>query len=86
MSTISALGILINYGLALVFLDEKIVWRYDLPAIILILGGSLAIIWLSDYSETVYKPDLIRELLWSTKTLVCAIIALILTLLTCFQY
>ena len=86
VSTIASVGILINYGLALIFLGEKIVWRYDLPAIILILGGSLTIIWLSDYSETVYTPDLIRELLWSTTTLVSALIALLFTVLTCVEY
>mmetsp|Transcript_43560 Transcript_43560/g.57673 ORF Transcript_43560/g.57673 Transcript_43560/m.57673 type:complete len:222 (+) Transcript_43560:33-698(+) len=86
LSTIGALAILMNYGLSVFFLNETIVWRYDIPAILLIIGGSLTIVFLSDYSETTYTPDLIRELLWSTTTLVCFIVAVVFTAVTIAQY
>ena len=85
-SSISALTILINNVLSVIILKEKIEWRYDLPALVLIIGGSLTIVFLSNYDETVYTPELINELLWSTTTLVCAIVALLLTIGTIIQY
>jgi len=50
LSTIGALGILMNYGLSIIFLEERINCRYDAPACALIIVGSLTIVFLSDYS------------------------------------
>ena len=86
LSTIGALAILMNNALSVVFLKEKMVWRYDLPAIVLIIGGSLTIVFLSDYSKTTYTPDLIKELLWSTTSLVCLIVAIVFIIATIVQY
>ena len=86
LSTIGALGILMNNALSVIFLREKMVWRYDLPAILLILSGTITIILMSDYSETTYTPDMIRELLWSETTLVCAIVAVTFTVATIIHY
>ena len=86
LSTIGAFSILFNYLLSIIFLGEVIVWKYDVPAISFILGGSLVIIFLSDYSENKYTPELVKELVFSTTSLVCAIVALLITFVTIAQY
>ena len=50
------------------------------------MGGSLVIIFLSDYSENKYTPELVKELVFSTTSLVCAIVALLITFVTILQY
>ena len=70
LTTNASLGILMNNIMAVIYLNEKIVWSYDAPAITLIIGGSLTIILLSSYEETEYTPDVIKELLWSSTTLI----------------
>lgn len=86
LSTIGAFGILFNYILSVLTLGEVIVWKYDLPAVVFILAGSLVIIFLSDYSEEKYTPEIVKQLVWSTTTLVCFIVAFVITLLTIIQY
>lgn len=44
------------------------------------------IIFLSDYSENKYTPELVKELVFSTTSLVCAIVALLITFVTILQY
>ena len=82
LSTITALGIVLSNFLSVTILKEKIVWRYDGPATLLIVFGSFLIVALSDYSETTFTPDDIKTLLWSTITLVSFSIAVIFTVCT----
>ena len=82
LSTITSLGIVMNNILSVIFLDERIVWIYDSIAIGLILLGSLLIVFLSDYSETKYTPDDIRELVFSAATLIFNIIYLVFIVIT----
>ncbi|MFN9897379.1 MAG: hypothetical protein ACK55Z_01020, partial [bacterium] len=59
-------------------MGEKAVWYYDLPAFFLIIGGCLMIIFLSDYSDTIYTPDTIKQLLFAWNT--CLFMILYLTM------
>ncbi len=65
----AAFAILFNSILAVYYLDEKVIWCYDLPAFSLIIGGSLCIVLLSDFSENSFTPDKIKSLLFSWSTL-----------------
>jgi len=86
LSTDTAIGIVGSEILSIFILKEKIVWRYDATAIILIIGGCLTIVFLSSYEPTVYTPDIILGLIRSSATLVFSVTGLIITLLTIVQY
>ena len=47
----ASLAIIINMAFSMVLFDEKFVWRYDLPAMICIIGGSLSIVFLSNKKQ-----------------------------------
>lgn len=82
LSTNSSIAIVINNVLSVIYLDEKVVWAYDVTAVTLIIVGSLVIVFLSDYSETTYTPEDIRALLFSTQTLVFTVTLIIFAILT----
>jgi len=82
LSTSTSLGIVFNNILSVICLGEKVVWVYDVTAVSLIIGGSLVIVFLSSYEETTYTPDEIRILLFSTTSLVFAIMAIVFSILT----
>ena len=65
LSTNSSIGILIADVLSVIYLNERVVWAYDITAISLIISGSLTIVLLSNYDETRYTPDDIKALLFS---------------------
>ena len=50
---------------AVCFLDEVFVWKYDFPALILIIGGGACIILQSDKTEKSFKTDEISSNLTS---------------------
>ena len=66
LSTGAALAICCSVILAVFYLEEKFFCRYDLPAMTCLLGGSLMIILLSDYSKVNYTADMVKDLIWST--------------------
>ena len=86
LSTVTALGIIISDVLAVIYLGERLVWAYDAPAITLIMIGTLTIILLSNYEETTYTPETIKNLLWSTTTLAFFVSFCLLVVFTYFQY
>ena len=86
LSTNSSVGIVFNSILSVIYLGETVVWRYDLVAYTLIIGGSLMIVLLSSYEEQEYTPDDIKALLWSDTTLVFFLIFVVFTVLTIIQY
>ena len=69
-ATTVGLGIIFNNIGAVIWLDEKIIWKYDLPAFILIVGSSTAIVLLSSQEELEYTPEEIDKLLKSTQAMV----------------
>ena len=86
LSTTTSVGILMNNILSVIYLDERLVWSYDIIAISLIIGGSLTIVLLSDYSETTFTPDDIRDLIFSEHTLVFVIVLLVFIVFTIAQF
>ena len=68
LSTGTAIAIVVNTVLSIIYLDERFIIKYDLTAFSLIILGSILICVLSDYSETTYTPEMINDLLWSFKT------------------
>ena len=48
VSTNMISGIIFNTFLSIKFLDEKFVWRYDLPALTLLCAGALTIVLLAN--------------------------------------
>ena len=86
LSTNSAIAIVLNDILSVAYLGEKVVWAYDVTACSLIVAGSLAIVFLSSYSETTYTPDDIKALLWSSQTLAFAIFFLIYSIFSLIQF
>ena len=67
---IIGIGIVFNNIAAILWLDEKIIWKYDLPAFILIVGSSTAIVLLSAEEELEYTPEEINKHLKSTQAIV----------------
>ena len=82
LSTNSSIGILMNNILSVIFLNERVVWSYDIIAISLIISGCLTIVLLSNYDTTTYTPDDIKDLIFSVHTLVFMIILVIFITVT----
>ena len=71
-----------NNILSVIFLNERVVWSYDIIAISLIISGCLTIVLLSNYDTTTYTPDDIKDLIFSVHTLVFMIILVIFITVT----
>ena len=56
-STTVGIGIIFNNIAAILWLGEKIIWKYDLPAFVLIVTSSTAIVLLSAEEELDYTPE-----------------------------
>ena len=69
LSTTVGLSIIFSNLLAVRFLGEKLVWKYDLLAFFLVIGGCTAIVLLSKTEEEVLTPDKVKELLFSIPTI-----------------
>ena len=65
LSTGTAISIVLNTVMSVMYLGEKFLPAYDIPALSMIIVGSLAICLMSSYDETTFTPDRIRELLAS---------------------
>ena len=63
LSTNTATGIIISSFLAIKYLGEKPVWKFDLPSVGLIIIGCLAIVSLSNYEDKTFTVDEITLLL-----------------------
>ena len=61
LSTSSALSIIISNILAIRYLGEKLVWKYDLLSFVLIVAGCGAICLLSEADETKQTSDKIKQ-------------------------
>ena len=86
LSTSSCIGILMNNIFSVMFLNERVVWTYDIIAISLIISGCLTIVLLSNYDTTTYTPDDIKDLLFSVHTTVFTIILFIFITVTLIQF
>ena len=69
LSTTSLISIICSNILAIKFLGEKIIWKYDIASFILIGIGCLGIIILSEVDEEKPSADEIKGLLSSIQTM-----------------
>ena len=84
-STTVGIGIVFNNIAAILFLKEKIIWKYDLPAFILIVGGSSAIVLLSAEEELDYTSEEIEKHLKSKGALILYASVVILMIFALFS-
>lgn len=70
LSANTATAILVNGLLAIYFLGEKFIFRYDLVAWFLIIAGNVLILLRSSKVERSYSPEEIVQILSSTKVIV----------------
>ena len=70
LSTTVGLSMIFSNLLAVKFLGEKLVWKYDLPAFILICIGFMAIVLISKTEEQELTPDRVIELLTAVRTII----------------
>ena len=86
LSTGTSIAIVLNTLLSVLYLGEKFVPRYDVTAFSLIIGGSLIICLISDYSETTFTPERIRELMSSAPSIIFMLFQVIVAVITVLQY
>lgn len=86
LSTDTAQAILFSNLLSVLYLKEKFLWRFDGPAMFLIVIGSIIIVSLSNYNESVYTPDDIIALLTSTVSITSFASAIVVSAATIIQY
>ena len=63
LSANTAFSVIFTEMWAICFLKEKAVWKYDIPACVLIVGGSLTIVLSANYDELTYTKERVIELL-----------------------
>ena len=68
LATNSATAIVMSAILSVWFLEESIVWKYDLPAFVLISGGTTAMVMLSKENEVQLTTEVITDQLTSLKS------------------
>ena len=64
LSTSTATGIIMSSILAIKYLGEKPVWKYDIASISLIVVGCLTICFLSNYNDKMFTVEEIERLLF----------------------
>ena len=70
LTTNSAAAVVITQIMSILILKEKLMPKYDIPAIILIISGGLTIIFLSNYEEVYYSSEQVEELMLAPASLV----------------
>jgi len=75
-------AIIISIMLSVIFLNEKFIWQYDMPAFILMGLGSFTIIILSNKEDKTYTTELAKQLLTSWKSIVSVVVFFSLLILT----
>ena len=85
LSTASCLSIVFGNVLAIKFLGEKLVWRYDLASFVLIVVGCGAIVLLSEADETPQTPEVIKADLASAQTILFLLVFVALVILSLYS-
>lgn len=85
----AATAIIANVFLSTMILEEKLVWRYDLPALTLIAAGSILIAFNAHTEQVDFTPAQIYELLLCPRTVIYTIFCLVMlicegSVFTCF--
>ena len=68
LSTNMITAIMFNTFLAIKFLGEKFLWKYDLPAFILMAISAITIIFLANMEEKLFTDTQIKALLGSLRS------------------
>ena len=68
LSTNMITAIMFNTFLAIKFLGEKFLWRYDLPAFLLMACSAITIIFLADMEQKLFTPQQMKDLLGSLRS------------------
>ena len=63
LSTNTATGIVMSTFLSIKYLDEKPVYKYDIPSVVLIVTGCIIIVLLSSYDDKTFTSQEIIDLL-----------------------
>lgn len=87
LSANSSIAILANLFLSMWLFNEKFIMRYDLPALILIIGGTLCIILLANKQQEKYEGQALIDLIGETKAIIFFIIVGLFIIIThCVVY
>ena len=84
-STTVGISIVFNNVIAIWWLGEKMIWKYDIPAFFLVVGGSTVIVLLSEEDDKDYTPTEIKRLVMQLGTSVyiaCTVFILIVSLIS----
>ena len=84
-SSTIGIGIVFNNVIAMWWLGEKLIWKYDLLAFVLVVGGSTAIILLSIEDDEAYTPARIKSLVMQLGTLIFVTCTLVLLFVALFS-
>ena len=68
LSTTMIPAIMFNTFLAIKILGEKFLWKYDLPAFLLMACSAITIIVLADMEEKLFTPRQVKDLLGSLRS------------------
>ena len=82
LSTTSCLSIVFSNILAIKFLNEKLVWKYDLASFLLIVLGCSGIVLLSKADETPQTPEVIKGNLSSAQTILFLLMFIVIVVLS----
>ena len=75
-------AIIISITLSVIFLNEKFIWTYDMPAFFLMGTGSCSIIFLSNKEDKTYSTEVAKKLLTSWKSITAVVVFFLLLILT----
>ena len=78
LSCNAATAIIVNIILSIHILNEKFIPKYDLTAMMLIIGGSMTIVCLSHTEQVTFTPEEIKSMLLQAKSICYIAFALIL--------
>lgn len=78
LSTSVGLSIIFSNILAMRFLGEKLVLKYDLTAFFLVVGGCTGIILLSKVDDETLTVDRVKELLFTVQSIVYMVFTVLL--------
>ena len=82
ISTNSIAAIIFNTFLSIRYLEEKFIWKYDVPAFSFMGLGGVVIVMMAKTDDRKYSPEQIKQLLTMPGSVTCTIVGLISLVLT----
>ena len=81
-----AINLIVSTILSVVFLKERLIWKYDAPAFILIVAGAASIVLLSEQPEGTPTHQQVRDLLFSVQSIICYLLAVVVLTVSLLSY